>query len=298
MLLRIPAGSGGAYFFLHPVIQLWFSVGLVIALLYHLSLIFIDREFRNRETLFLDVFISALRFLLYMFAWPGVLYFDRGALPRIKLFLKWLWAKPDKEDPEVVEATAETSLVEWTEKHQAAEQGRLAELGQLPLERERRAVALHESHPRLDGFWLLAAVGRDNAGASQLVWLYGQDLTFDEITERARTEVGLRHEAVCPRCDERLAPARVSIPPLQFLRVLGYDDQPIVEGWALEGKYAIEWMPCDDCAGAIEPSEEAVTRFGRARDIIRALRSGLVFHQDTGSGPDEPAKAARSIPDE
>ncbi|MFO7651671.1 MAG: hypothetical protein R6X13_10085 [bacterium] len=275
-----------------PVMLLWFNIGFAIAVLYHLSLLFVDKEFRNKNTLVLDVFVSAMRFLLYVVAWPVVLYFDRSAMARIRVFVDWVFPSRRKESIEVEEAKGEAELAAWEERKRTADELRAQALAELPLERERRKVELHESNPRLDGFWLLAAVGRDSAGASELVWLYGPGLTLDEVTERARTEVGLRREAFCPNCEERLAVARVAIPGLAYLRVLDYSDGPVVDGWALEGRYTIEWQPCDECAGSVPPVEEDVTRLGRAREVIRAMRSGLVFHQDVCEGPEQPAKPA------
>ncbi len=272
-----------------PILLLWLNIGFAIALLYHLSLIFVDREFHNRSTLVLDVFVSALRFLLYIFAWPAVLYFDRSALARIRVFFDWLFHKRRSENIEVEEARGEAELAAWQERRHADDELRAAALAELPLERERRRLELHETSPRLDKFWLLAAVGRGSDGTRELVWLYGPDLTLDEIAERASTEVGLRRPAFCPNCEERLTVARVQIPGLAWLRVLDCSDQPIVEGWAVEGRYLIEWAPCDDCAGSVPPVEEDVTRLGRARDVIHALRAGLIFQPDTVAEPKPPA---------
>lgn len=272
-----------------PILLLWLNIGFAIALLYHLSLIFVDREFQNRSTLVLDIFVSALRFLLYIFAWPAVLYFDRSALARIRVFFDWLSRKRRNESIEIEEAKGEAELAVWQERRRTADELRAEALAELPLERERRRVELHETNPRLDGFWLLAAVGRGSDGTRELVWLYGSDLTLDEIAARAGTEVGLRRPTFCPNCEEKLAVARVQIPGLAWLRVLDCSDQPIVEGWALEGKYRIEWAPCDDCAGSVPPVEEDVTRLGRARDVIRALRAGLIFQPDTVAEPKPPA---------
>jgi hypothetical protein len=277
--------------YLAPIILIYFNIGLAIALLYHLSLLLVDKEFRRKDTLFLDLFVSALRILLYLFLWPGVLYFDRSVLVRIRLLLTWLFPSERKKDPGIKESEGEAELAVWEDRKRTAEELRVEALARLPIERERRKVELHEANPRLDKFWLLAAVGRDSAGARQIVWLYGPGLTLDEVGERARTEVELRSEMPCPKCEERLAVARVTIPGLQFLRVLGYDDKPIVEGWALEGRYGVEWDACDDCATAVPALEADVTRLGRAADVIRAMRSGLVFHVDVCDGPEAPKQA-------
>jgi hypothetical protein len=277
--------------YLAPIILIYFNIGLGIALLYHLSLLLVDKEFRRKDTLFLDLFVSALRILLYLFLWPGVLYFDRSVLVRIRLLLKWLFPSERKKDPDIKESEGEAELAVWEDRKRSAEELRAEALARLPFERERRKVELHEANPRLDKFWLLAAVGRDSAGARQIVWLYGPGLTLDEIGERARTEVALRSEMPCPKCEERLAVARVTIPGPSYLRVLGYDDKPIVEGWALEGRYGVEWDACDDCATAVPALEADVTRLGRAADVIRAMRSGLVFHVDVCDGPEAPKQA-------
>lgn len=285
-----PAAAGQLLRYGVPVMLLWFNIGFAIAVLYHLSLLFVDKEFRNKSTLVLDIFVSAARFLLYVVAWPVVLYFDRSAMARIRVFVDWVFPSRRKENVEVEEARGEAELAAWQERKRTAEELRAQAMAELPLERARRTVELHEANPRLDGFWLLAAVGRGSDGASELVWLYGPNLTLDEITERARTEVGLRREAYCPACDERLAVARVAVPGLAYLRVLDYSDGLVVEGWALEGRYTVEWEPCDECAGSLPPVEEDVTRLGRAREVIRAMRSGLVFHQEICEGPEQPAE--------
>ncbi|MEO0079692.1 MAG: hypothetical protein ABIK44_03335 [candidate division WOR-3 bacterium] len=75
-----------------PIMLCWFGTGFVIAVLYHLSLYYIEGEFTEKDDLLLDIFVSLIRFPFYLFAWPAVLFFDRTALHRIKLL--WSYLEP------------------------------------------------------------------------------------------------------------------------------------------------------------------------------------------------------------
>lgn len=67
-----------------PLVVLWFLTGITVAVLYHLSLYYLDGEYRDKTELSLDLLVGILRGLAYVVAWPAIFYFDRTALFRIR----------------------------------------------------------------------------------------------------------------------------------------------------------------------------------------------------------------------
>lgn len=271
-----------------PLAILWLAIGFVLSLLYHLYLWVVEREMARWDRAILELAVSALRFVFFILAWPMVLYFDESFAERIGLFVTWLMPRRRKTDPDLLEARRGAELINWEERRQAERDSRVKELDRVPLERVRRRVTVREDDPRLDRMWLLAAVGRDSAGSSRIVWLYERDSTLAEIADRARNEVALRRPGVCPKCEDKLAAARVRIPEPIYLRVVDSWGEQVVCGWALEGRYSVDWQACDDCARSIPTGGGCVSDMGRATDIVRAARRGVVFFQDTGEGPSDP----------
>jgi hypothetical protein len=66
-----------------PVFVVWFLVGITVAVLYHLSLYFLDGEYRVRPELSLDLLVGGLRGLAYVLVWPAIFYFggNQGQSP-------------------------------------------------------------------------------------------------------------------------------------------------------------------------------------------------------------------------
>ena len=71
-----------------PLFTFWFIAGILIATLYHLSLYYLDGEYRVKPELSLDLLVGVLRGLAYVFVWPAIFYFDRTALYRIKMLFR------------------------------------------------------------------------------------------------------------------------------------------------------------------------------------------------------------------
>jgi hypothetical protein len=54
----------------------------------------------------------------------------------------------------------------------------------------------------------------------------------------------------------------------------------VVEGWALEGRYEVEYENCPEC-GAVQPVLAGdVSEFGKTPDVIKAARLGMTYHWD------------------
>jgi predicted RNA-binding Zn-ribbon protein involved in translation (DUF1610 family) len=267
-----------------PLIVLWFGAGLFIAVAYHLSLFLIDGEFRQRDQLALDIFVSILRGLAYLFVWPGILFFDASALYRIKMLFLYLNPKERATNEELLGYIAERKhrrmVTKWYLDQSDLERRRDEELA-TGAERKRRTRELHDGNPELERTWLLTGVGVNPAGVSEIVRLYPDYWLAEEIARRARVEIELRSLHDCPKCGTRVSAREVLIPELAFLRVLEPQSRELAaEGWALSGPYQVSYPDCPRCGAAQARKSGDVAEFGRAPEIVKALRLGLVYHWD------------------
>ena len=55
-----------------PLIVLWFLTGITVAVLYHLSLYYLDGEYRVMPEFSLDLLVGILRGLAYLLFWPAI----------------------------------------------------------------------------------------------------------------------------------------------------------------------------------------------------------------------------------
>jgi hypothetical protein len=262
----------------------WLLAGLLISTGYHLSLYIFDGEFRVGEQRLLDIFISILRFVVYLLFWPVVFVFDRTALTRIKMLLLYASPAERERNPDLQEFVQERRYRRWITsrylEQQELERRRAVELATGD-ERRRRTLELHDGNPELDRYWLLTGVGSNPAGVSELVRLYPEYYIAEEIAAKAQVEIGLRKLQECPRCSARVPVREVRAPKLSFLRVLEPEGSELVaEGWALCGDYSIEFAECPDCGATIPAAAGDVTEFGRAPDVVRVVRLGLNYHWD------------------
>ena len=158
-----------------PILVVWFVVGIVIAVLYHLSLYYLDGEFRGKGDESLDVFVSILRGIVYVVAWPAVFFFDRTALYRIKLLFRYADPKLRFEDEElagyIAEGKRRTQLRRDAIAHAEREQIRRKE-AETGAERQRYTREFHEGNPELDRIWLMMAVASGPGGGRELVRIY------------------------------------------------------------------------------------------------------------------------------
>lgn len=266
-----------------PFFAIWFLGGLFISITYHISLYIFDGEFRQREERMLDILTSILRGLLYLVVWPAIVYFDHTALYRIKML--FLYASPAERasNPELASYVAERKHRRWVTRRYLAQQDleqRREEELETGAERTRRTRALTESNPALDRIWLLTGVGHNPAGVSEIVRLYPDYWLAEEIERKARVEIELRSIVDCPKCAARVRATGVESGPAQFLRVLDPDGGLAVEGWALEGGFKVVYGDCPQC-GTPQPDVSGdVSQFGKTREVIKAVRLGLVYHWD------------------
>jgi len=267
-----------------PIMWAWLYIGFVISLLYHLSLYYLDGEFRISSERSLDIFVSILRGLLYILVWPGIFVFDTTALQRIKLFFVYLNPKERETDWELQMYLKEREYRRWVarwyvEQSDVDEQRKKeTATGQ---ERIDRLKVLHEGNSELDRIWLMTGVGSNPAGVRELVRLYPDYHLPDDVAAKARQEVQLRRPWACLRCSTVVEPEKVELPELLFLRVTEQDTgKLVVEGWALEGDYRLSYAPCPRCGAEQPPMSEDLARFGQASEVVRQIRSGLTVHWD------------------
>ncbi len=270
-------------FFL-PVMALYFLSGIALAILYHLSLYYIDGEYRVKSELFLDITVSVLRGLLYVFAWPVVLYFDRSALTRVRDFINYLDPNKRQHDDEVYaqahearrrqQAHAQALEREKRERRRAVEQETHAE-------RDKLLQVVHERNPDLEQYWFLAAVGSTSSGASELVLLYDPHDLAEEVGEKARREVWVRSHTECPKCGGRVSPVHVEVPDPFFLRVVSPGTgKTVLEGWAVRGEYRVKYDQCYDCDAEVPDRVRPIAELGPASDVVRNMRAGVTLHYD------------------
>ncbi|MCR4424357.1 MAG: hypothetical protein WHU95_00550 [candidate division WOR-3 bacterium] len=260
-----------------PLINIWLSVGILVTVLYHLSLFFIRGEFRNPDELFLDIAATVIRLPLYLFLWPVIFFFDRSALHEIKLFLLWLEPKNREKNPELKEALSERrfgrkavtnfELEIWRTVSRRREQAR-------KLERQRRLKQLPATSPELNKIWLLIGKGISSTGAELLVRLFPDALLPEEINEAVKEEVKIRLPCHCPRCDQPINPTKITLPEPFYLEIIR-QNKPLIAGWAYEGKVRQEFPACPKCGLQTPVMEEEVTLFGKANEVVEALNQGL-----------------------
>mgnify|MGYP000057316683 CR=1 FL=1 len=265
-----------------PLINIWLSVGILITVLYHLSLFFIRGEFHNPDELFLDIATTVIRLPLYLFLWPVIFYFDRSALHEIKLFLLWLEPRNRERNPELKEALSERrfgsravanfELEIWRTVRRRREQT-------VKLERQRRRKQLPATSPELNKIWLLIGRGISSTGAELLVRLFPDALLPEEINEAVKEESKTRRPFHCPRCDEPINPAKITLPEPFYLEIIK-ENKPLIAGWAYEGKIRQEFPACPKCGCQPPVMEEEITLFGKANEVVEALNQGLSLREE------------------
>jgi hypothetical protein len=267
-----------------PFFAIWFLTGIVIAALYHLSLYYLDGEYRVRPEISLDLVVGILRGIAYVLVWPAIFYFDRTALFRIKMLFRYMDPELRYEDDElagfIAEGRRRVKLRQDTIKNAELEERRAHELltGE---EKTRYLFTAHEGNPVLDKIWLMMGEGTGPGGGRQLVRICGWNDLADEVREKARCEVGYRTQKPCEQCGTVAPFARVELPEMLYLRVQEPDGKKtIVEGWALRGNFAATFHPCPECDTSRLGVTDEVTTFGRASEIVAAVKSGVTIEED------------------
>lgn len=268
--------------FVVPIVIVWISVGLAMAVLYHLSLIFLGGEFRVGRQKLLDLLVSVLRSVFLVLAWPFILSLDRSVLSQIRLFLLYLDPRQRKENEDVQDALAETAYWRWVQRtfveQRDLECRRKKEIAD---ERKKLLQIYYDDNPELETIWMLTGVGSHPTGVRQLVRMYPDYYLADEILASAKREVELRRPWSCLRCGYELRPDSIELPELFFLRILDWKtDKMLIEGWAMKGEYRMRFSPCPQC-GAIQPElVEEVSRLGRASEVAEMAKKGMNLHWD------------------
>ena len=267
-----------------PFFAIWFLSGIVIAALYHLSLYYLDGEYRVRPEISLDLLVGILRGLAYVFVWPAIFYFDRTALYRIKMLFRYMDPKLRYEDDElagfIAEGRRRVKLRQDTIKNAELEERRAHEL-KTGEEKSRYLFTAHEGNPVLDKIWLMMAEGTGPGGGRQLVRICGRNDLADEVKEKARCEVGYRTQKPCEQCGTVASFARVELPEMLYLRVQEpVGKKTIVEGWALRGNFAATFHPCPECDTSRLGVTDEVTTFGRASEMVAAVKTGVTIQED------------------
>ena len=267
-----------------PFFAIWFLTGIVIAALYHLSLYYLDGEYRDKQEITLDLLVGILRGLAYVFVWPAIFYFDRTALFRIKMLFRYMDPKLRYEDDElagfIAEGRRRVKLRKDTIATAALEDRRAHEL----LTGEERApyqFTAHDGNPVLENIWLMMAEGMGPGGGRQLVRINDPRDLPDEVREKALCEVGTRTQRPCEQCGTVVPYARVELPEMLYLMVQEEKgEKAIIEGWALRGNFAVTFHPCPECDKSRLGVSGDVTTFGRATDIVAAVKAGITIEAD------------------
>ena len=276
--------AGKLVAFAVPFFTVWFTTGIVIATLYHLSLYYLDGEYRDKHEISLDLLVGIMRGLAYVVAWPAIFYFDRTALFRIKMLFRYMDPKLRYEDGElagyIAEGRRRVKLRQDTIAKAAIEERRVHEL----LTGEERApyqFTAHDGNSVLDSIWLMMAEGMGPGGGRQLVRIWDPRDLPDEVREKARCEVGTRSQRPCQQCGMVAPFARVELPEMLYLTVQGEKwEKAILEGWALRGNFAVTFYPCPECDTSRLGVSGDVTTFGRASDIVAAVKAGITIEED------------------
>ncbi|MEO0021582.1 MAG: hypothetical protein ABIK48_05350 [candidate division WOR-3 bacterium] len=270
--------------FVLPIMYAWFVIGFFITVLYHLSLFFVWGEFHNPDELLLDLAFTAVRVPLYFFAWPVVLFFDRGALHSIRLFWEWLEPKNREQEGELKQILDQRRLYQETRRKYEQDVARRVRRRRELLsgeEKRRRTRQIRSDEPVLAQVWLTIGLGTDSSGARQLVFLFPEAVLSEEVKEAAGDEVRIRREWRCVRCREELVPVRIELPEPFFLEVID-EGKVLISGWAFEGVFRERFPDCPKC-GAVQPViEQPVTILGRADEVVTAVKQGAGF------APEEP----------
>jgi hypothetical protein len=267
-----------------PFFGIWFVTGILIATLYHLSLFYLDGEYRDKHEITLDLLVGILRGLAYVLLWPAIFYFDRTALYRIKMLFRYMDPKLRYEDDElagfIAEGRRRVKLRQDTIAAAALEDRRAHELltGE---ERARYRFAAHDGNPVLGNMWLMMAEGTGPGGGRQLVRIWDPKDLPDEVREKALCEVGTRMQRPCEQCGTVAPFARVELPEMLYLTVQEEKgENAILEGWALRGNFAVTFHPCPECDASRPGVSGDVTTFGRASDIVAAVKIGITIEED------------------
>jgi hypothetical protein len=276
--------AGKLVAFAVPFFGIWFATGIAIATLYHLSLFYLDGEYRSAPEFSLDLLVGILRGLAYVFVWPAIFYFDRTALYRIKMLFRYMDPKLRYEDDElagfIAEGRRRVKLRQDTIANAAREERRAHELltGE---ERSRYAFTAHDGNPVLQNVWLMMGEGTGPGGGRQLVRIYDPRDLPDEVQRKALCEVGTRTQRPCGQCGTVVPFARVELPEMLYLTVQGEKGEKVLlEGWALRGNFAVTFHPCPECDTSRLGVTGDVTTFGRASDVMAALKAGITIEED------------------
>lgn len=267
-----------------PLFAFWLLSGILIATLYHLSLYYLDGEYRSAPELSLDVLVGMLRGLAYVVAWPAIFYFDRSALYRIKMLFRYMDPKLRYEDDElagfIAEGRRRVSLRRETIAAAALDERRAREL----LTGEERAdyvYTVHDGNPVLQHIWLMMAEGSGPGGGRQLARIWEPRDLADEVREKALREVGTRTQQPCAQCGTVAPYARVELPEMLYLVIQeAKGEKTLLEGWALRGNFAVTFHPCPECDTSRLGVTDEVTVFGRASDVIAAVKAGITIQED------------------
>jgi hypothetical protein len=262
----------------------WFLIGLAIAVLYHISLYYLDGEYRVKPELSMDILVGVLRGLLYVVAWPAIFYFDRSALHRITMLFRYMNPRLRVEDEElagyIADARRRARTRQQTIEHARREERRLVEqvTGQ---ERKSYLHVFHENNLELERIWLLMAAGSGPGGGKQMVRLFTEHDMADEVLSKARQEVAFRHSAPCDKCGAQVTAETAELPELLLVRVLdSRAEKQIVEAWGLRGNARIRYQECPECDAAKPDVTVDVAGFGNAAGVVRDLRSGVSIQED------------------
>ncbi len=267
-----------------PIMALYLLFGITLAVLYHLSLYYIDGEYRVKGELWLDITVGVLRGLLYVFAWPVLLCFDRSAFSRIKDLFLYMDRNKREHDDEVYararearrrqQMHAQALEKEKRERRRAVEQETHAE-------RDRLLRVVYEGNPDLEQCWFLAAAGTTPAGARELVLLYDRQDLAEEVRDKARREAWVRSHADCPKCGSRVSPVKVEIPDPFYLRAVSPGTgKTVLEGWAVRGEFRVMYEQCNERDASVPDRVRQVSEFGPAAGVVRDVRAGMTLHFD------------------
>ncbi len=267
-----------------PFFAFWLVTGVLIATLYHISLYYLDGEYRVKPELTLDLLVGVLRGLAYVLVWPAIFYFDRTALYRIKMLFRYMDPKLRYEDDElagfIAEGRRRVKLRQDTIRNAELEERRAHEL-LTGKEMSRYFFTVRDGNPVLDGIWMMMAEGSGPGGGRQLVRMYDQKDLPDEVREKARCEVGTRTQRPCEQCGTVVPYARVELPEMLYLTVQEEKgERVIVLGWALRGDFAVTFYPCPECDTSRLGVSGDVTAFGRASEVVAAVKAGITLEED------------------
>jgi hypothetical protein len=75
--------------------------------------------------------------------------------------------------------------------------------------------------------------------------------------------------------------AKVELPEMLYVKVQEAEgEKVIVEGWALRGNFAVTFFPCPECDTSRLGVTDEVTTFGRASEIVAAVKAGITMEED------------------